>query len=105
MEPYEIVIRDLRTAADEVSIERQGFILTSHASDVARTPEISDTNLELQIGLPPINQAYYDELLPLIQRISGAREVIPQATGSPFAIAIARSARAGPVPRALFTWM
>ena len=81
LEPHEIVIRDLRTAADEVSIERQGFILTSHASDIARTQEISDTNLELQTGVPLINQAYYDELLPLIQRISGAREVIPQATG------------------------
>ena len=34
-----------------------------------------------QSGLPPINRAYYDELLPLIHELSGAREVIPQATG------------------------
>jgi hypothetical protein len=40
-----------------------------------------DTNTTAQPGLPPINRAYYEELLPLIQKISGAREVIPQATG------------------------
>jgi len=40
-----------------------------------------DANLVAQNGLPPINRAYYEELLPLIHEISGAREVIPQATG------------------------
>lgn len=56
-------------------------MLASHDSRVARRPEMAETNLTAQQGLPPINQAYYEELLPLIQQISGAREVIPQATG------------------------
>jgi cephamycin C biosynthesis protein len=81
MEAHEIEIRDLRAASDAVSIEREGFMLASHESAVARRQEMLDTNLVAQDGLPPINQAYYDELLPLILEISGAREVIPQATG------------------------
>jgi hypothetical protein len=81
MEPHEIDINDMRAAPGEVSIARQGFLLATHNSKVARSPEMLDTNLVAQEGLPPINQAYYDELLPLIHEISGAREVIPQATG------------------------
>lgn len=81
-EAHEVLIRDLRAAAPgEVSLERQGFMLAAHESQVARRPEMAETNLVAQTGLPPINQAYYDELTPLIQTISGAREVIPQATG------------------------
>ena len=79
MEAHEIPIRDMRI--DRPSLDAQGFMLTSHVSQVACTPEIAETNLTAQSGLPPINKAYYDELLPLIHEISGAREVIPQATG------------------------
>lgn len=78
-EAHEMAIRDMRGAG--VSIEAEGFLLASHDSQVARRPEMLDTNLVAQDGLPPINQAYYDELLPLIRKISGARDVIPQATG------------------------
>ncbi len=82
LEGHEVVIRDMRGAAPgELSLERQGFQLASHASRVARLPEMAETNLQAQHGLPAINQAYYEELLPLIERLSGARDVIPQATG------------------------
>jgi hypothetical protein len=81
MEPHEVDIRDMRAARGAVSIAQQGFLLAQHNSKVARSTEMLDTNLVAQEGLPPINQAYYDELLPLIHEISGAREVIPQATG------------------------
>lgn len=78
----EVPIRDLKQARPgEVTLEREGLVLASHRSRVARSPEMLDTNLTAQSGLPPINQAYYDELLPLIRELSGAREVIPQATG------------------------
>jgi len=80
-EGHEVAIRDLRDAPGDVSIDRQGFMLASHESRAARRPEMLETNVTAQLGLPPINQAYYDELLPLIYEISGAREVIPQATG------------------------
>ncbi len=82
LEGHEVLIRDLRGAAPgELSLDRQGFVLASHRSRVARLPEMAETNLQAQHGLPAINQAYYEELLPLIARLSGAREVIPQATG------------------------
>jgi len=80
-EGHEVAIRDLRDAPGDVSIDRQGFMLASHESRAARQPQMLETNVTAQLGLPPINQAYYDELLPLIYAISGAREVIPQATG------------------------
>jgi hypothetical protein len=80
-EPHQVAIRDIRSAVDAVSLERQGFALVNHVSEVARKPEMADTNLTAQPGLPSINRAYYDELLPLIRKVSGARDVIPQATG------------------------
>jgi hypothetical protein len=80
-EPHQVRICDIRSAADPVSLQTHGFMLADHESAVARTQEIAATNLVAQNGLPPINQAYYEELLPLIRHLSGAREVIPQATG------------------------
>lgn len=80
-EAHDVEIHDMRGAARPPSIDREGFMLAAHRSDYARRPEMLDTNLVAQDGLPPINRAYYEELQPLIERISGAREVIPQATG------------------------
>lgn len=78
---HEVAIRDMRRGDEALSLDLQGFVLTSHTSRVARRPEMADTNLVAQMGLPEINRAYYEELQPLIEDISGAREVIPQATG------------------------
>jgi hypothetical protein len=79
LEARRISIHDMRT--NRPSLETHGFTLASHESQVARTLEMAETNLTPQPGLPSINKAYYDELLPLIHEMSGAREVIPQATG------------------------
>ncbi len=79
-EAHEVAISDMRAAPD-LSIDREGFVLARHESAVAHLPEMLDTNLVAQDGLPPVNRAYYEELLPLIHEISGARDVIPQATG------------------------
>lgn len=79
LEAHDIRIHDMRV--DRASLDAHGFALLAHTSDVARKPEMAETNLVAQPGLPPINRAYYDELLPLIYELSGAREVIPQATG------------------------
>lgn len=78
---HDVTIRDMRTATESVSLDAQGFTLVAHSSRIAHTQEIADTNLTAQNGTPPVNKAYYDELLPLIEKLSGAREVIPQATG------------------------
>ena len=82
MVPHEVQIRDMRQApAGELSLDGSGFVLAAHRSAAARRPEMLDANMTAQAGLPPINQAYYEELLPLIQELTGAREVIPQSTG------------------------
>ncbi len=82
LEAHDVQIRDMRGAGPgDLSLERQGFLLARHSSRVARLPEMAETNLAAQHGLPAINEAYYEELLPLIRKLSGAREVIPQATG------------------------
>jgi hypothetical protein len=78
-EAHEMEVRDLRQTPQ--TMEGAGFMLARHASRVAHDPAMLDTNMVAQEGLPPINQAYYDELVPLIHAISGARDVIPQATG------------------------
>jgi hypothetical protein len=80
-EAHDVEIRDIRDAVDAVSLDTHGFALAHHTSKVARQPEMLDINLVAQDGLPEINRAYYDELVPLIREVSGAREVIPQATG------------------------
>ncbi len=78
-EPHEVIVHDMRKA--RASLDEHGFALATHSSHVARTREIAETNTVAQSGVPPINQAYYDELSPLVERLSGAREVIPQSTG------------------------
>ncbi len=72
---------DMRTAAEPLTLQQQGFTVARHRSTVAQTQEMAETNKVAQFGVPPINQAYYDELLPVIRKLSGARDVIPQATG------------------------
>lgn len=79
--PYEMELHDLRTDGEQVSLEVQGFTRANHNSTAAFEPEILEKNLQAESGLPAINKAYYDEVLPLIRDISGARAVIPQATG------------------------
>jgi hypothetical protein len=78
---HEVEIRDLRNAPGEISIDRQGFMLAHHESRAAFRPEMLDANLTARDDIPPVNRDYYEEVLPLIQQISGAREVIPQSTG------------------------
>jgi hypothetical protein len=80
-EPHDVAVRDIRTAARPPTLQEEGFTLAAHASRVAHTPEITAANLTAQTGVPPINRAYYDELLPLIRELSGTENVIPQATG------------------------
>src|SRR5579884_3570405 len=67
MVAHEVTIRDMREAAPgELSLDGAGFVLARHRSAAARRPEMLDANMTAQAGLPPINRAYYEELLPLI---------------------------------------
>jgi len=80
-EAHAVAVRDMRATPGEVSIERQGFMLAQHDSRAAFRPEMLDVNLTARGDIPPVNRDYYDEILPPIAKISGAREVIPQSTG------------------------
>jgi len=43
----------MREAEEAISLERQGFVLASHRSRVARSPGMADTNAVDQLGLTP----------------------------------------------------
>jgi hypothetical protein len=82
LEAHQVTIRDLRNAVPgQVTLGREGLQLASHSSSVARSAELIDTNVTVQPGVPAVNAAYYDELVPLIRALTGARDVVPQASG------------------------
>ncbi len=78
-EAHEVDIHDMR--AGGVALEREGFTVVHQHSHLAHLPEMAETNRVAQHDTPAINAAYYEELMPLMRKISGARDVIPQATG------------------------
>lgn len=75
--PVTLEIRNGRVNGAEPSLEREGFQLAYH-----RCPVVEE-NLEtlIQGGTPPkgspLQRAYNDQTIPLIRRLSGAREVFP----------------------------
>jgi hypothetical protein len=82
LDPHEVTIRDLRSAPlGEVALDREGLQHATHSSRAVLDPELVDTNVAVQPGVPPVNAAYYDEMVPFIRALTGARDVIPQASG------------------------
>jgi hypothetical protein len=64
LEPHRMTIRNARPIAGELSLDRNGFVLVDHPTQVA--------NFFDKDRLP---DAYFPELVALIQRVSGARRV------------------------------
>jgi hypothetical protein len=72
-------IRNGRTAVDSPALEREGFQIAAWPSRVAQEPEaLIAACLSPEAGIPQIQWDYWDETMPLIQKLSGAREVLPQ---------------------------
>ena len=80
-EPHAVPVRDARSIRNQLSLEREGFILADHRSAVAGGREIRDLNMRRQTSLSPVNEAYHKEVADLLRRLTGAREVLPQRTG------------------------
>lgn len=91
-EEHQIRVCDARSIAQSLSLEEEGFILQRRQSPsrAALNPELMEANRSRRFDSPPVNRAYWEELLPMLKSLSGGREVIPLAG----ALTTRRSAKA-----------
>ena len=77
IEPHALQIRNGRNAAEPPSLEREGFEVATWPSRVAseRLDELAAPRPLLEMRQVEID--YWDETIPLIRKLSGAREVLP----------------------------
>jgi hypothetical protein len=75
-----VQVRNGRAVQEPVSLHREGFEIADAPSHVVRErrDELIAANLTPNESRPQVNQDYWDELVPLLTRVSGAREVFPQ---------------------------
>lgn len=75
-----VPVQNGRHAAAPLSLDREGFLLEECPSIVVheRLDELVTENAAPRDDEPLINQVYAHEMLPMIQRLSGAREVFAQ---------------------------
>jgi hypothetical protein len=92
VEVHQVRVYDARPVANSLSLEEEGFILQRRQAPtrLPLDPELMDANRSRRFDMPPINQAYWEELLPMLKSLSGGREVIPLAG----ALTARRSAKA-----------
>ena len=76
---HRIRIRDARSIADKLSLDREGFILRRHEAATPFDPQFIPFNFDRKRDLPPINRRYAEEMLPLIAELSSADLIVPQA--------------------------
>jgi hypothetical protein len=89
-EQHQIRVYDARPIVQSVSLDQEGFTLQPNPTRVWADPELMEANKVRRVDAPPINHAYWNEMIPLIQALTGARDVIPQTGG----ITARRSAKA-----------
>ena len=65
-EEHRMHIEDMRLHLDELSLERNGFVLVRHRSAVTDFRNADE-----------INRVYYPEVIDLVQRLTGAEKVLP----------------------------
>ena len=70
-------IRNGRTAAEPPSLAREGFVLSHWPSRVASERLDEQTAPKPLLEMRPVEFDYWDETIPLIQELSGARDVVP----------------------------
>jgi hypothetical protein len=80
LERRALEIRNGRAATQAPALEREGFQIAVWPSRVAseRQAELIDETLKPHQGVTPLQRDYVDETIPLIQSLSGARDVISQ---------------------------
>ena len=77
IEPRTVQVRNGRTAAEPPSLEREGFEVSTWPSRVAseRLDELAAQKPLLEMR--QVEFDYWDETIPLIQKLSAARDVLP----------------------------
>jgi hypothetical protein len=78
-EPHEVVIHNARL--QPTALDREGFALFRFPSKIADTGELLEANRTFSIEDPAISIAFKEEQQPLIEKLSGAREVMPFIAG------------------------
>jgi len=80
IERRDMQIRNGRAAAQAPTLEREGLQIAVWPSHVAseRQDELIAETLKPHAGATQLQRDYWDETIPLIQKLSGARDVIPQ---------------------------
>ena len=70
LERHDLRLHDARSIADGLSLDREGFILTRHESELTPTSDLAAAGPE-----------YLASVAPVIQQVSGADLVLPQGKG------------------------
>jgi hypothetical protein len=77
LERHEMEVRNGRTAAEPPSLEREGFRIVNWLSPVVRE-RLGELMAErTPLVIPQVQLDYWADTIPLIQQLSGAREVAP----------------------------
>jgi hypothetical protein len=68
VEVHQVRVYDARPVANSLSLEEEGFILQRRQAPtrLPLDPELMDANRSRRFDMPPINQAYWEELLPML---------------------------------------
>ena len=90
-DPHEIAISDARPILRDLSLDREGFTLVLHRSEVAGRDDFLTLNGTRQGDDPPLNRRYVAEVMPVIERLVPGATIIPQTRR----IMIRATARAG----------
>lgn len=96
-EEHAIRVYDARPIAQNLSLEVEGFTIQRRQgpSRVASNPELMEANRSRRFDSPPINMAYWEELLPMLVSLSGADEALPMLVASPRGAAPCRANQVG----------
>jgi hypothetical protein len=80
VERRDVEVRNGRTAPGGPSLDREGFEIAVWPSRVVseRAEELVAACQKSQSAIPQVQHDYWDDTIPLIQKLSGARDVIPQ---------------------------
>ncbi|WP_156681197.1 CmcJ/NvfI family oxidoreductase [Sphingomonas profundi] len=80
IEPHSVAMRNGRCSSEPLSLDVQGFMLARWPSHLIaeRGGELIAENSRPSETMGPASLAYLEEVAPLIQSISGAREIVAQ---------------------------
>ena len=81
-EPRSVRVHDVRGASERFSLDAEGFAFVDCPSRCARRPELRELNMTHQVRGNEVNRAYLAEVAERLKALTGAREVLPQTSGT-----------------------